>query len=173
MAHQTCHHKLVLLGETSVGKTCVTIRFVRNEFHEFQEPTIGGTSRKKKNDSQKNGFEFFLFVGRWWHIKIKFLFYSSFSHNMSGERDEVVGVSLECNSLRKKIRNRSEFFGATRLTLLSLSLHIISLYLTNTHTYTYSSSLSLSLPPHHLTIPTHWQIQLPSLLKPSRWITPR
>lgn len=38
---QTCHHKLVLLGETAVGKTCVTIRFVRNEFFEFQEPTIG------------------------------------------------------------------------------------------------------------------------------------
>eukprot|EP00940_MAST-03C_sp_MAST-3C-sp2_P001892 g1892.t1 len=40
-AHTTCHHKLVLLGETSVGKTCVTIRFVKNEFFEFQEPTIG------------------------------------------------------------------------------------------------------------------------------------
>lgn len=32
---------MVLLGETSVGKTCVTIRFVKNEFFEFQEPTIG------------------------------------------------------------------------------------------------------------------------------------
>jgi len=41
MAHQTCHRKLVLLGETSVGKTCVTIRFVKDEFFEFQEPTIG------------------------------------------------------------------------------------------------------------------------------------
>jgi len=40
-SHTTCHHKLVLLGETSVGKTCVTIRFVKNEFFEFQEPTIG------------------------------------------------------------------------------------------------------------------------------------
>jgi len=39
--HQTCHRKLVLLGETSVGKTCVTIRFVKDEFFEFQEPTIG------------------------------------------------------------------------------------------------------------------------------------
>ena len=43
MAHQTCHYKLVLLGDTAVGKSCLVIRFVRNEFFEFQEPTIGGS----------------------------------------------------------------------------------------------------------------------------------
>jgi len=41
MAHQTCHYKLVLLGDTAVGKSCLVIRFVRDEFFEFQEPTIG------------------------------------------------------------------------------------------------------------------------------------
>jgi small GTP-binding protein len=35
------HHKLVLLGEASVGKSCLAHRFVRGEFYEYQEPTIG------------------------------------------------------------------------------------------------------------------------------------
>ena len=33
--------KLVLLGDTSVGKSCIVHRLVRDEFYEFQEPTIG------------------------------------------------------------------------------------------------------------------------------------
>ena len=39
------HFKLVLLGDTAVGKSCLVVRFVRDEFFEFQEPTIGGTTR--------------------------------------------------------------------------------------------------------------------------------
>jgi len=33
--------KLVLLGDTAVGKSCLVVRFVRNEYAEHQEPTIG------------------------------------------------------------------------------------------------------------------------------------
>merc|ERR1711988_945823 len=40
-APKTCHFKLVLLGDTAVGKSCLLVRFVRDEFFEFQEPTIG------------------------------------------------------------------------------------------------------------------------------------
>ena len=35
-------HKLVLLGDTSVGKSCLVVRFCRGEFFDYQEPTIGG-----------------------------------------------------------------------------------------------------------------------------------
>ena len=45
------HFKLVLLGDTAVGKSCLVVRFVRDEFFEFQEPTIGGKvlfSRRKR-----------------------------------------------------------------------------------------------------------------------------
>jgi small GTP-binding protein len=35
------HYKLVLLGDSAVGKSCLVVRFVRDEFFEFQEPTIG------------------------------------------------------------------------------------------------------------------------------------
>lgn len=35
------HSKLVLLGNAGVGKSCLVLRFVRNEFYEEQETTIG------------------------------------------------------------------------------------------------------------------------------------
>lgn len=38
---RTRHFKLVLLGDSSVGKSCLVTQFVRGEFHDFQEPTIG------------------------------------------------------------------------------------------------------------------------------------
>lgn len=42
MADASLHFKLVLLGDTAVGKSCLVVRFVRDEFFPFQEPTIGG-----------------------------------------------------------------------------------------------------------------------------------
>jgi hypothetical protein len=36
------HFKLVLLGDTAVGKSCLVVRFVRDEYYAMQEPTIGG-----------------------------------------------------------------------------------------------------------------------------------
>ncbi|KAK8821654.1 Rab5a [Blastocystis sp. ATCC 50177/Nand II] len=41
MADSVLHFKLVLLGDTAVGKSCLVVRFVRDEFFPFQEPTIG------------------------------------------------------------------------------------------------------------------------------------
>jgi len=35
--------KLVLLGESSVGKSSLVARFVKGQFLEVPEPTIGGT----------------------------------------------------------------------------------------------------------------------------------
>jgi small GTP-binding protein len=40
-SNRVCHFKLVLLGDAAVGKSCLVVRFVRDEFFEFQEPTIG------------------------------------------------------------------------------------------------------------------------------------
>lgn len=40
-ANRVFHFKLVLLGDSAVGKSCLVVRFVRDEFFEFQEPTIG------------------------------------------------------------------------------------------------------------------------------------
>lgn len=39
--NRACQFKLVLLGESSVGKSSLVIRFVKGQFHEYQESTIG------------------------------------------------------------------------------------------------------------------------------------
>ena len=53
MSNRVCHFKLVLLGDTAVGKSCLVVRFVRDEFFEFQEPTIGG---ERKKSGSMSGF---------------------------------------------------------------------------------------------------------------------
>ena len=40
--------KMVFLGDSSVGKTCISTRFVRDEFTDFQEPTIGAAFQTKE-----------------------------------------------------------------------------------------------------------------------------
>lgn len=39
---------MVFLGDSSVGKTCISTRFVRDEFTDFQEPTIGAAFQTKE-----------------------------------------------------------------------------------------------------------------------------
>ena len=43
MNKQKVNIKLVLLGDTAVGKSSLVNRYVRKEFSEFQEPTIGAS----------------------------------------------------------------------------------------------------------------------------------
>lgn len=40
--NKSCQFKLVLLGESAVGKSSLVLRFVKGQFHEYQESTIGG-----------------------------------------------------------------------------------------------------------------------------------
>lgn len=42
--NKICQFKLVLLGESAVGKSSLVLRFVKGQFHEYQESTIGGNS---------------------------------------------------------------------------------------------------------------------------------
>lgn len=53
--HNTLHYKVVFLGETSVGKSSIVSRFTRDEFFEFQEPTIGAAFQTKSIHTD-NGF---------------------------------------------------------------------------------------------------------------------
>ena len=47
MKTNNIHHKVVFLGETSVGKSSIVSRFTRDEFFDFQEPTIGAAFQTK------------------------------------------------------------------------------------------------------------------------------
>ncbi|EHB02816.1 Ras-related protein Rab-5C [Heterocephalus glaber] len=44
VGNKICQFKLVLLGESAVGKSSLVLRFVKGQFHEYQESTIGGGS---------------------------------------------------------------------------------------------------------------------------------
>jgi len=51
---KTFDYKVVFLGDTSVGKSSIVTRFTRDEFFDFQEPTIGAafqTQRIQLDDS--------------------------------------------------------------------------------------------------------------------------
>lgn len=39
--NKICQFKLVLLGESAVGKSSLVLRFVKGQFHDYQESTIG------------------------------------------------------------------------------------------------------------------------------------
>lgn len=39
---QTLQFKLVLLGESAVGKSSLVLRFVKDQFDDYRESTIGG-----------------------------------------------------------------------------------------------------------------------------------
>ncbi|MGH0156601.1 UNVERIFIED_CONTAM: hypothetical protein FKN15_033769 [Acipenser sinensis] len=45
-ASKICQFKLVLLGESAVGKSSLVLRFVKGQFHEYQESTIGGEAQR-------------------------------------------------------------------------------------------------------------------------------
>ena len=42
-----CQYKLVLMGEWNVGKSCLAARFVKGQFHEWQDNTIGAAFLSK------------------------------------------------------------------------------------------------------------------------------
>lgn len=52
--NKICQFKLVLLGESAVGKSSLVLRFVKGQFHEFQESTIGGKVMSSNQDVSDN-----------------------------------------------------------------------------------------------------------------------
>lgn len=50
-ASKICQFKLVLLGESAVGKSSLVLRFVKGQFHEYQESTIGGEYFRERRGS--------------------------------------------------------------------------------------------------------------------------
>ena len=47
------HIKMVLVGDTAVGKSCLIVNYLKNEFSEEYEPTVLDVYRGTKNVNQK------------------------------------------------------------------------------------------------------------------------
>ena len=48
------NYKMVFLGDTAVGKTSISHRYINDDFYEFQEPTIGAAFLSKSFDVDNN-----------------------------------------------------------------------------------------------------------------------
>tara|TARA_S200000501_G_scaffold171693_1_gene161748 strand:- start:171 stop:764 length:594 start_codon:yes stop_codon:yes gene_type:complete len=40
---QSIRYKIVIVGDSAVGKSCIATRYISDDFYEFQEPTIGAS----------------------------------------------------------------------------------------------------------------------------------
>lgn len=65
-----CQFKLVLLGESAVGKSSLVLRFVKGQFHEYQESTIGAAflTQTVHIDDTAVKFEIWVSSARWQSI---------------------------------------------------------------------------------------------------------
>ena len=58
-----CQFKLVLLGESAVGKSSLVLRFVKGQFHEYQESTIGAAFLTQTVHIDDTAVKFEIWVG--------------------------------------------------------------------------------------------------------------
>lgn len=96
-----CQFKLVLLGESAVGKSSLVLRFVKGQFHEYQESTIGAAflTQTVCSDDTAVKFEIWdtagqeryarivwilsLLAGEWWNKQFLFFVYFRRYHSLA------------------------------------------------------------------------------------------
>jgi small GTP-binding protein len=108
MSSKTKSYKLVLLGDTAVGKSCIAVRFVRDEYNEFQEPTIGAAFLTSKiNYNNKNyKFEIWDTAGQERYRSLAPMYYRGSSAAIIvydiTHKDSFYGAKTWINEIKKK-----------------------------------------------------------------------
>ena len=117
--------KLVLLGDSAVGKSCLATRFVSNDYHEFQEPTIGASFLTKKiliND-KKITFEIWDTAGQERYKSLAPMYYRGASAALIVFditcRDSYNGAKLWINEIYQKTQNCLIMFVANKSDLIN------------------------------------------------------
>ncbi len=103
--------KVVFLGDTSVGKSCLAVRFVRNDFFEFQEPTIGAAflSKTMTHDNKRYKFEIWDTAGQERYRSLAPMYYRGaraavIVYDITDE-DSFKGAKSWIRELKKKTSN--------------------------------------------------------------------
>ena len=103
--------KVVFLGDTSVGKSCLAVRFVRNDFFEFQEPTIGAAflSKTITHDNKRYKFEIWDTAGQERYRSLAPMYYRGaraavIVYDITDE-DSFKGAKSWIRELKKKTSN--------------------------------------------------------------------
>jgi small GTP-binding protein len=108
---KTRNYKLVLLGDTSVGKSSITNRFIRDEFYEFSEPTIGAafTTKTLELESRKIRFEIWDTAGQERYRSLAPMYYRGATAAVVvydiTQIDTFRGAEIWVNELFRKVGN--------------------------------------------------------------------
>mmetsp|Transcript_64171 Transcript_64171/g.88165 ORF Transcript_64171/g.88165 Transcript_64171/m.88165 type:complete len:198 (-) Transcript_64171:193-786(-) len=106
--NRVCNSKLVLLGDTAVGKSCLVVRFVRDEFFEFQEPTIGAAflTQTVALEDATIKFEIWDTAGQERYRSLASLYYRGASAAIVvydiTNKDSFVGAKIWVNELQRR-----------------------------------------------------------------------
>lgn len=72
--NKICQFKLVLLGESAVGKSSLVLRFVKGQFHEYQESTIGAAFLTQTVHIDDTAVKFEIWVSCCWRDEFCLMF---------------------------------------------------------------------------------------------------
>ena len=111
--------KVVLLGETGVGKTCLIERYTKSEFHDNFAPTLGGTFIEKevayKSYNKTIKFQIWDTAGQEKYRSINKLFYSDaniailvYDITRKETFDEIKNYMQSISDIREQIVKRAK-----------------------------------------------------------------
>ena len=118
-----CKFKLVVLGDTSVGKSSIVSRFVKNDFFDFEEPTIGAAflSSNMKIDNKNVNFEIWDTAGQERYRSLAPMYYRGAHVAIVvfdiTKNDSFNGAKSWINELKNRARNCHIFLVANKIDL--------------------------------------------------------
>lgn len=101
-------YKLVLLGDTAVGKSCISVQFTTGQFFEFQEPTIGAAflTSNLEVDNKNVKFEIWDTAGQERYRSLAPMYYRGAKFAVIvydiTSRDSFEGAKLWINELKRR-----------------------------------------------------------------------
>jgi len=106
--NRVCNSKLVLLGDTAVGKSCLAVRFVHDEFYQDRGPTVGAAflTREVVLEDATVKFEIWDTAGQERYRSLAPMYYRGASAAIVvydiTNKDSFVGAKIWVNELQRR-----------------------------------------------------------------------